>query len=39
MSECTVCGESLRFYNCLDRYFHFLRHYNEATFQVLNISL
>ena len=27
--ECITCYESLRFYNNLDKYFHFLRHYNE----------
>ena len=29
LNDCSVCGESLRFYNNLDKYFHFLRHYNE----------
>ena len=29
VSECSICRESLRFYNNLDKYFHFLRHYNE----------
>ena len=29
-SECKVCGESFRFYNCLDKYFHYDRHYNEV---------
>ena len=37
-SECKVCGESFRFYNCLDKYFHYDRHFNEFAFQVTWIS-
>ena len=32
--DCNICLESLKFYNCLDKYFHFLRHYNENTLKV-----
>ena len=30
--ECSICRESLKFYNSLDCYFHFLRHYNQSVF-------
>eukprot|EP00092_Neocalanus_flemingeri_P060200 GFUD01072126.1.p1 GENE.GFUD01072126.1~~GFUD01072126.1.p1 ORF type:complete len:138 (-),score=24.20 GFUD01072126.1:56-469(-) len=29
ISACSLCCESFKFYNNLDKYFHFLRHYNE----------
>ena len=29
ISQCNLCSESFKFYNSLDKYFHFLRHYNE----------
>ena len=36
---CYICLESFKFYNCLDKYFHFLRHYNENSLKVFILKL